>query len=150
MLETDYNSSQSGWNDELTVETMRICRQEWGECNFIFASNRDNTRFFDDKGVVSARNFTIRQVALINDYANLFIGVSSGVSVATSAWGLKPTPKIQYCNSLICSTASLSNGDFELVAPSKEINKIADIALKNSKMKDIYIHTLLKTLHAIT
>jgi hypothetical protein len=115
MLETDFTSGISHWDDDLTRETMAICRQKLGKCNFIFCSAPDNSRFFDDAGVVSCSQFTIRQTALVNNYADLFIGLSSGLSVATSCWGNKPTPKLQYCGSFIMSTVSLANGPIELV-----------------------------------
>ena len=149
MLETDYNSGQSGWDDELTIATMRICRKHIGDCNFIFSTNKDNSRFFDDKGVVSASHFTIRQVALINNFSDLFIGVSSGVSVSTSAWGLKATPKLQYCNSHICSTAAIANGYFELVAPTGSLNTMIDQQAKNKRMKDIFKYRLSEILNKI-
>lgn len=115
MLETDCRSGQSNWNDSMTRTTISMCRAKLGKCNFIFASNTDNSRFIDDVGVVSCSHFTIRQSALVNNFSDLFIGISSGISVATSCWGNKPTPKIQYTNTFICSTQSLSNGPFELI-----------------------------------
>lgn len=115
MLETDFHSGVSPWDDNLTRETMAICRQKLGKCNFIFACAPDNSRFFDDAGVVSCSQFTVRQTALVNNYSDLFIGVSSGVSQAVNCWGNKPTPKLQYCGSFIMSSFSIRNGPFELV-----------------------------------
>jgi hypothetical protein len=123
MLETSYESGQSGWNDNFTKITIDICREKLGPCNFIFASLGDNSKFFDDIGVVSASHFTVRQTALINNYSDLFIGTSSGISVATSCWNNKPTPKIQFCNSFICSTVPLANGSIDLVAPNNYQNR---------------------------
>lgn len=124
MLETGSRSFQSAWNDNMTQNTISLCRKYFGQCNFIFASKQDNvenyqdkdySNFFDQPGMVSCSHFTIRQAALVNNYSDLFIGISSGLSVATSCWGNKPTPKLQYCNSHICSTVALANGPIELI-----------------------------------
>lgn len=115
MMETDFRSGQTTWHDGMTRETMKMCRAKLGPCNFIFASEKDHSRFVDDAGVVTCSHFTVRQCALVNDYSDLFVGVSSGISVATSCWGSKPTPKIQYTNTFTCSTVSIANGPIELV-----------------------------------
>ena|ERR1700677_756549 len=120
MLETDFCSGSSPFlNDDLLVkEIMSSCRQKLGACNFIFACAGDNSRFVDDAGVVSCAQFTVRQSALVNNYSDLFIGVSSGLSQSTSCWGNKPTPKLQYCGSFIISSATIALGDFQLVVTS--------------------------------
>jgi len=115
MLETSFVSGVSPWDDSLTRETIQICRNKFGPTNFIFACAGDNSRFFDDVGVVSCAQFTVRQTALVNDYCDFFVGISSGISVATSCWGSKPVPKLQYCGSFIMSTVSLANGPIELI-----------------------------------
>ena len=115
MLETDFHSGASPWDDELTRETMTICRNRFGACNFVFACAVEVSRFFDDPGVVSCSQFTVRQTALVNNYSDLFIGISSGISQCVNAWGNKPTPKIQYAGSFIMSSASIALGDFELI-----------------------------------
>ena len=115
MLETDFASGVSQWDDNLTRETMAICRQKLGKCNFVFVCAPDNSRFFDDSGVVSCSQFTVRQTALVNNYSDLFVGISSGISQAINCWGNKPTPKLQYCGSFIMSSVSLANGPIELV-----------------------------------
>jgi hypothetical protein len=115
MLETNFTSGKSHWDDDLTRQTMALCRQKLGKCNFVFACAGDYSRFTDDAGVLNCNNFTVRQTALVNNYADLFIGISSGISVSTSCWGNKPTPKLQYCGSFIMSTYSLANGPMELV-----------------------------------
>lgn len=115
MLETDFTSGVSPWDDDLTRDTMAICRQKLGRCNFIFACAPDNSRFFDDVGVVSCSQFTVRQTALVNNYSDFFIGISSGISQAVNCWYNNPTPKIQYCGSFIMSSVSIANGPFELV-----------------------------------
>ena len=149
MLETDFNSGQSGWDDNLTRIAMAVCRSELGDCNFIFATNRDNTRFFDRDGVISCEKLTIRQTALLTEYCDLFIGVSSGVSVAVNAWGLKPIPQIQYCNSRICSTMAMANGNIELIVPLGALNKMEDINAKNSILKVTFIEKLINLLNKI-
>jgi hypothetical protein len=115
MMETFMGSGQASWNDTMTATTIRMCRERLGSCNFIFASHTDNSKFMDDPGVVSCSHFSVRQTALVNNYADLFVGVGSGISVATSCWGNKQTPKIQYTGSFIGSTKSLANGPFELI-----------------------------------
>jgi hypothetical protein len=124
MLETFGGSGQTTWDDSITRLTMDVCRNELGDCNFIFASVKylkDSYNFPPDimsqKGVFSIADMTVRQTALVNDYCDLMVCVSSGISVATSCWGAKPVPKLQFCNSFICSTVSLANGDIELVTP---------------------------------
>lgn len=115
LLETFYGSGQSKFDDLMTVKTIEICRELWGSCNFIFASHKNISQFKDFEGYISLADLTPRQAALMINYCDLFIGVSSGMSVVTSAWGLKPVPKIQYCGSYICSTVALSLGEINLI-----------------------------------
>jgi len=114
MIENHFTSGNHRWNDTMTFETMRLCRKQFGTCNFIFASKLPNEQFMDN-GVVSCKQLTVRQTALMNNYSDLFVGVGSGISVATSCWGNKPTPKIQFTGSFICSTVSLANGPIEFI-----------------------------------
>lgn len=115
MLETFCGSGQSKWDDLMAVKTIEICREAWGSCNFIFASHKNVSQFKDFEGFVSLGNYTPRQSSLFINNCDLFIGVSSGISVVTSAWGLKPVPKIQYCGSYTCSTVALSLGEISLI-----------------------------------
>lgn len=124
MLETGCKSGQSDWDQNMTKKTMDMCRAKLGKCNFIFASKGDNPQHFndpdnsiliDDKGVVTLGHFSVRVAALANNYSDLFIGISSGLSVATSAWNMKSVPKIQYTNTYTCSTSALANGPFSLI-----------------------------------
>ena len=115
MLETDSASWKTYWDDDLVRETMALCRQKLGACNFIFACAVDITKFQDDAGVVSCSQFAVRPTGLVNNYSDLFIGQSSGISQAVNCWGNKPTPKLQYCGSFIMSSVSIANGPFELV-----------------------------------
>lgn len=137
MLETFCGSGQSAfWNENTTKRIMHICRELLNGVNFIFASHKhkggpdnigiDNSMFFDDAGCVSCAHFTVRQTALINDYCHLMIGMSSGISVATSAWGLKPVPKLQYCGSKKCSTVAIVNGTIELVTTDFKPKEVAN------------------------
>lgn len=119
MMETSFGSGDSPWDDNMTRESMTLCRSKLGPCNFIFACPGDISRFCDDVGVVSCAQFTVRQTALVNNYCDLFIGISSGISVSTSCWGNKPVPKLQYCGSFIMSTVSLANGPIELVVTDR-------------------------------
>lgn len=125
MLETFCGSSQSIWDDDITTLTIKTCKEIWGDCNLIFASHTDNSKFCTEEGIVSASHFTVRQTALINDYCNLFIGISSGISVATSCWGSAPVPKLQFCGSKICSTVNLANGPIELVTHDEKLPALA-------------------------
>jgi hypothetical protein len=122
MIETFGGSGQSHWDHKNTLETIRICREIWGDCNFIFPCTqylRESYEFpqelFDDVGVVRCSHFGIRQTALLIEYCDLFVGVSSGIGVATSYWGSKPVPKIQFCGSFKCSTVTLATGPIELI-----------------------------------
>lgn len=136
MLETFMGSSPTRWTDDMTRQAMQMCRNRMGPCNFIFASHEDNSRFFDDIGVVSCKHFTVRQTALVNNYSDLMIGIGSGISVATSCWGNKPTPKFQYTGSYIGSTVGVANGPYELVEYD---------FLKNPKQE--FAHRLVAFLH---
>lgn len=115
MIESFYGSGQSRWDDMFTVRTMEICREKWGHCNFLFASHKNTEQFKDFGGYHSLAKFTPRQAALWINHCDLFVGVSSGMSVVTSAWGLRATPKIQVCGSHTCSTVSLSLGEISLI-----------------------------------
>lgn len=137
LLEVFAGSGQSPYfNGDITKKIMQICREKLGACNFVFGSHKHlggenncgipNEQFFDDEGCISCAHLTIRQVALINNYCDVVIGLSSGVSVATSAWDLLPTPKIQWCGSKICSTAAIANGRFELVTTDFKTRDVAD------------------------
>lgn len=115
MLETFLSSGPRYLSDEMTLNTIKMCRNKFGRCNFIFASKVDISRFQDDIGIVTCSHFTVRQTALINNYSNLFIGIGSGISVAVSCWGNKIIPTIQYTGSFIGSTVSLSQGHVEAI-----------------------------------
>ncbi len=100
MLETTLMSANFQLSDDVVRNIMAQCRVKWGDCNFIFASKigkagvRDYAEFAG-KGVVSASQFTVRQIALVHDYCDLFIGVNSGLTVAVSCWGSKPVPRVE-------------------------------------------------------
>ena len=115
MIESFFGSGQSIWDDMFTVRTMEICRDKWGSCNFFFASHKNTEQFKDFEGYYSLSKFTPRQASLMINHCDLFVGVSSGMSVVTSAWGLRPTPKVQVCGSHTCSTVSLSLGECNLI-----------------------------------
>ena len=111
----------SEWNDGLTRMAMSMCRKKWGRVNFFFASggNRsgnDMSRFFDDPGCVSGSSLTARQIALANDYCNLFVGVAGALTFATSCWGAKPVPKLIYTGSETFGARGIANGRIEIVA----------------------------------
>lgn len=110
MIENHMNSGDVHWTDDMTKNTMRLCREKLGPCNFIFATLRDNSKFFDDPSVVNCNDFTIRQIALIFNHCDLFIGVCSGISIAVSCWGNKPIPRIEWCGSPKISVSQHANG----------------------------------------
>lgn len=123
IIESFAGSGQSRLNQEMIVRSMDICKEQWGEdCKFIFASHKflkSQESFpdgwFEQPNVYSCANFTVRQCALIADQADLMISVSSGITVAASAWGIKSPPILQFCGSEICSTVALANGPIELI-----------------------------------
>lgn len=115
MIETFCGSGQSKWDDLMTVKTMEICREAWGSCHFYFPSHKNTEQFKDFEGYISLAKYTPREVATFINRCDLFVGISSGISVVTSAWGLKPVPKIQYCGSYTCSTVALSTGEISLI-----------------------------------
>ena len=59
--------------------------------------------------MVSASNFTVRQCSLVHDLSDLFIGVCSGITMASSCWGAKPVPRVEMCGSPIVSSV-IANG----------------------------------------
>lgn len=101
MLETQLRSAgDCRLPTDAIKSVMELCRNKFGKCNFIFASKIDHDpELFDDDGVVSCSQFTVRQTALIHNHCDLFIGIASGITVATCCWGNKPIPKIQLCGS---------------------------------------------------
>lgn len=126
MLETVCHSNQSAWNDNLTRKTMELCRYYFGHCNFLFAAEENVDRFNTSLGndilgsiLPLKKDLTIRQTALLINHCSLFVGVSSGISVATSCWGSKPVPKLQYCGNRICSTAAMATGPIEVIECEK-------------------------------
>jgi hypothetical protein len=133
MLETFMKSGDVHWNEEMTRSTMQLCREKFGKCNFIFASlfDRDkNSKFFDDDGVVSTSQFTVRQNALIYNHCDLFIGVCSGISIAVSCWGNKPVPRIEWCGSPPISMGPITNGPLASVFYDDLPLNIAEYQLK--------------------
>lgn len=121
IIETFAGSGQSQLNHEMVIKAMEICRSVWGACNFIFVSHKylhnqyDFPEGFFNDQVVSASHFTHRQCALLANYCDLFISVSSGITVASSCWDNKALPILQYCGSAVCGTKELANGHMEKV-----------------------------------
>lgn len=111
----------SAWNDALTLLVMNKCRDKWGGVNFFFASGghrsgNDMSRFFDDPGCISGAHLTARQISLVNDHCDLFVGVAGALTFSTSCWGAKPTPKLIYTGSEIFGARSIANGRIEIVS----------------------------------
>ncbi len=115
MIETYCGSKQSVWDDLFTIRTIELCREKWGSCNFLFCSHKNTEGFKDFEGYHSLADFTPRQAALFIEHCDLFVGISSGLSVVTSYLGSKPVPKIQCCGSYTCSTVALSTGEINLI-----------------------------------
>lgn len=110
MLESQLRSAGDfRLGDDVIKNIIKLCRNKFGNCNFIFASKLDYSKFFDDKGVVSCSDFTVRQTALIHNYCDLFIGVCSGITMAASCWGNKPVPRVEMCGTMIQSS-TIANG----------------------------------------
>lgn len=121
LFETFAGSSQSRLDEEMIKRSMNICREQRSGCKFIFASHkylRDNEQFpgwlLSQKDVFFAKDFTVRQCALIAAQCDFIISVSSGISVASSALGMS-IQMLQFCGSKICSTAAISGQFFNLV-----------------------------------
>lgn len=121
-IETFAGSGQSRLSEEMITKTMEICREKWGGCNFIFGSHkflREQEIFPDwlklDNDVIFIGSMNIRECALLAIQCDLMISVSSGISVASSAWDLRSVPMLQFCGSKICSTSAISKDGFELV-----------------------------------
>lgn len=122
LFETFAGSDQSKITHEMIINSIKICKEMWEGCAIIFMSHkylRSQEQFpdgfFEQEGIYSASEFTVRQCALLTHYADLMISVSSGVTVACSAWGMAAIPILQFCGSWVCSTQSLALGKFELV-----------------------------------
>lgn len=110
MFETELRSAGMFQLADDTVKSLiQLCRAKFGKCNFIFASKIDHSKYVDDIGVVSASQFTVRQMALIHNYCDLFIGVCSGITMAVSCWGNKPVPRVELCGTTIKSSI-IANG----------------------------------------
>ncbi len=126
LVESYCGSGQSLITHEMIVETLAICTKMWGDCNFIFVSHKylnGNEEFslFNWYSYVNASKFTVRQCALLGNYADLLISVSSGVTCALSAQGIKPFPILQYCGSAVCGTKEIANGEMvQIFSDGKE------------------------------
>ena len=146
LIENYCGSGQSAhWNEDTTRKIMKICREKLGDVNFIFASHKStgmngadimNSSFFDDIGCIGLEKLTVRQASLAINYCDLMVCMSSGISVSTSAWGLRPVPKLQFCGSRKCSTVALANGTIDLVTTDFKHISATTIEFEN-KLKQI-------------
>lgn len=132
LFETFAGSGQSILNEEMIRDAMKLCRDKWGYCTFIFPSHKflraqeEWPKDFFEDDTTSCNEFTVRQCALIAEKCDLMISVSSGITVAASAWGIKQPPTLQFCGSWTCSTATLANAvDFELVTADNKLLPLA-------------------------
>lgn len=135
-IETFAGSGQSKITDQMIRETMCQCREVFGVCNFVFMSHKylnGNEQFpadfKHDRGVYFASNFTVRQCAMIVKECDLFISVSSGISVASSCWDNKGSrfKMLQYCGSEQCSTSKLAIGEYHLVTHDEKPFHVAEL-----------------------
>ena len=133
LIESYCGSGQSIIDNDMIKKSMELCVDKFGRCEFLFASHKYLNKqpefpewLLSRSDVFLCGTDTVRQCALLNDIADLFICISSGISVATSAFGLKPTIKIQYCGSIICSTSAISRGDFYLIESDFKQKEAAD------------------------
>jgi hypothetical protein len=139
MLETQLRSAgDTRLGEDVIKNIMQLCRNKLGDCNFIFASKVDYPNFVSEKGVVSCSHFMIRQTALIHNYCHLFIGVSSGITVATSCWGNKPVPKISLCGSTT-DYSIIANGPSTIV-----IGQDIPVPEKNRRLENAVAEVLNK------
>lgn len=118
LFETFAGSGQSKLTRDMVMATMKKCEEVWGDCVFVFVSHKflnGNEEFpigfFTKYNVFSASHFTVRQCALLGNYADLLISVSSGVTCALSAHEIRHFPALQFCGSAICGTKELANGE---------------------------------------
>lgn len=119
LVETFGGSAQSKINHNMILDALDRCDEAWGQCNFVFLSHKYlNSNYgmetFPESILsrsVSAAHFTVRQCALLGQYADLILSVSSGVTCALSCWHNKPVPLIQFCGSAVCGTKELALGE---------------------------------------
>lgn len=121
-IETFAGSSQSKLDEEMVDKAIELCSEHWKDCLFIFGSHkflREQEQYPNKllaRGDTTAcSKFTPRQSALISEQCDLMLSVSSGLTVAASAWNLKQPVTLQFCGSEICSTKALAHCHFELV-----------------------------------
>lgn len=143
-IETFAGSSQSILDEEMVDRAIELCNEHWKDCLFIFGSHKflRGQEQFPDRllargDTTSISKFTPRQSALISEQCDLMLSVSSGLTVAASAWGVKQPVTVQFCGSEICSTQAISHCDFKLVTAD---NKTF------AQAKDEYYSTLEKIL----
>ncbi len=121
MLETKCGSNQSNWNDDTTVQVMRVCCQVAGNCNFIFASPGSHKNFAGP-GVTDCSSFTVRQCVTVYNQCDIFVSTASGIAVITSAWQANPKVKrIEYTNNPMITTSPISMSQTYTVASEADL-----------------------------
>lgn len=119
LTETFGGSGQSKINHNMILNALDQCDEIWEQCNFVFLSHKYLNSSYGPETFpesilsrsVSAAHFTVRQCALLANYADLILSVSSGVTCALSCWHNKPIPILQYCGSAVCGTKELALGE---------------------------------------
>ena len=92
----------------MTRETIATCKGVLGQCSFIFGSPNNHWKFVRD-GATDCSGFNFRQCLPVYNNVDLFIGISSGISYLTAAWGANPRVKrIEFCSERNWSTVSIA------------------------------------------
>lgn len=117
LVETYAGSGQTKITHQMIERALGICKEQWGECNFIFLSHKylngaeEFPDFSNNYKCFNASKFTVRQCGLLGNYADLLLSVSSGVTCALSAHTIRHFPILQYCGSAVCGTKEIANGE---------------------------------------
>lgn len=122
-IETFAGSGQSILDEEMLVHAINIISEAWPDTAFILGSHkflRGNEAFpsylYENPCVFSLGQWlTVRQSALVSSKCDLLLSVSSGLTVAASAWDLICPPILQFCGSWVCSTKTLATSECILV-----------------------------------
>ena len=136
LVETFAGSGQSVLDESMIEMIIWQCQYHWPGCKLIFASHKYLRAkeefpqgFFEKENIYSAKQFTVRQCALIAGHCDLILSVSSGITVAASCWENKDKacPILQFTGSAVCGTAEIALSDFEMVtADYKPFEKARD------------------------
>ncbi len=137
LIESFCGSGQSKITHQMIMDAMKTCEDVWGDCAFVFVSHKylNGREEFPNEilhkpEVVFAKHFTVRQAGLLINHADLMISTSSGVTVASSHWGAKSTPILQFCGSAVCGTKELARGEMIQVFTDERPFELAEAEFK--------------------